>query len=37
LGLYIARKIIEAHGGRVWAQSAGEGKGSQFYVWLPKG
>ncbi len=35
LGLYIARKIIEAHGGRIWAKSQGEGKGSQFCVWVP--
>ncbi len=32
LGLFIAKKIIEDHGGKVWAESAGEGKGSQFYV-----
>ncbi|MFA5935199.1 MAG: ATP-binding protein [Candidatus Paceibacterota bacterium] len=32
LGLYVAKKIIEAHKGRVWAESEGEGKGSQFYV-----
>ena len=35
LGLYIARKIIEAHKGTIWAESAGEGKGSVFYVRLP--
>jgi len=34
LGLYIARKIIEAHGGKIWAESEGEGKGAQFYVEL---
>jgi signal transduction histidine kinase len=33
LGLYIAKQMAEAHkGGRVWAESEGEGKGSQFYV-----
>lgn len=32
LGLYVARKMMEAHKGRVWAESEGEGKGSQFYV-----
>jgi signal transduction histidine kinase len=32
LGLYIARKIIEAHGGRIWASSPGEGKGSEFAI-----
>lgn len=36
LGLYIARKIVEAHGGRIWAESGGEGKGSTFYVILPR-
>ena len=35
LGLFIAKQIIEAHNGRIWAESAGEGKGSQFYVELP--
>ena len=29
LGLYIARGIVEAHGGRIWAQST-QGKGSVF-------
>ena len=32
LGLYIARKIIEAHNGKVWAESAGENKGSTFHI-----
>jgi len=35
LGLYIARKFTEIHGGRVWAESEGEGKGSTFYIELP--
>ncbi|PJE50504.1 MAG: hypothetical protein COV29_03795 [Candidatus Yanofskybacteria bacterium CG10_big_fil_rev_8_21_14_0_10_36_16] len=35
LGLYIAKKMIEAHNGKVWAESEGEGKGSQFHVQLP--
>ncbi len=34
LGLYIARNIIEAHGGRVWFESS-EGRGSTFYFTLP--
>ena len=34
LGLYIAREIVKAHGGEIWAESDGEGKGSGFYVRL---
>jgi signal transduction histidine kinase len=34
-GLYIVKNIIEAHKGRVWAESEGEGKGSRFIVELP--
>jgi signal transduction histidine kinase len=33
-GLYIVKKIVESHKGRVWAESAGRGHGSQFYVEL---
>ncbi|MDP1625046.1 MAG: ATP-binding protein [bacterium] len=36
LGLFIAKDIMNAHGGRIWAESAGEGKGSQFYVEIPE-
>jgi signal transduction histidine kinase len=36
LGLYIARKIAEAHGGKIWAESPGEGKGSTFSVSVPE-
>lgn len=35
LGLYIARRIMEGHGGRIWAESRGRGKGSTFFVSLP--
>jgi PAS domain S-box-containing protein len=35
LGLSIVRHIVEMHGGRVLAESAGEGQGSTFTVRLP--
>lgn len=34
LGLSIARHLVEAHGGRIWAESL-EGKGSTFYFTVP--
>ncbi len=34
LGLYVAKKMIEAHHGRIWAESAGVGKGSSFFIEL---
>ena len=34
LGLYIAKAIVEAHGGRIWAESE-VGKGSKFTFTLP--
>jgi len=34
-GLYSVKLIIEEHKGKVWAESAGEGKGSEFYIELP--
>jgi len=37
LGLYIARSIVEAHGGRIWAESAGPGAGTTVSVVLPYG
>jgi signal transduction histidine kinase len=35
LGLYIAKQIVEAHHGKVWATSPGLKKGSAFIVELP--
>ena len=34
LGLFIAKNIIEAHGGKIWFDSE-EGKGTTFYLTLP--
>jgi signal transduction histidine kinase len=36
LGLFIVQSIIERHGGKVMAESEGEGKGSTFTIQLPK-
>ena len=35
IGLTIARALVEAHGGRIWAESAGDGLGSTFTLTLP--
>jgi len=37
IGLFISKQIVKAHGGKIWAESGGEGKGSVFYVELPMG
>jgi two-component system phosphate regulon sensor histidine kinase PhoR len=36
LGLSISRHLVEAHGGRIWAESM-EGQGSQFHFTIPLG
>jgi signal transduction histidine kinase len=35
LGLFISKSIIEAHGGRIWAENNPDGKGSTFRFSLP--
>ena len=35
LGLFIAQKIIKEHGGNIWAESPGKGKGSSFIFTVP--
>jgi PAS domain S-box-containing protein len=35
LGLYIIRSFVERHGGRIWAESAGEDRGTTVSFWLP--
>jgi signal transduction histidine kinase len=35
MGLYNAKKIIERHKGKLWAESGGEGKGATFIIELP--
>jgi two-component system sensor histidine kinase/response regulator len=35
LGLAFCKLVVDAHGGRIWVQSAGEGKGSAFHFLLP--
>ncbi len=36
IGLTIAKGLVEAQGGKIWAEFDGEGKGSTFKVLLPK-
>jgi len=35
LGLYIAKRFIQMHKGKIWAESKGKGKGSTFHIELP--
>ncbi|MEW6030543.1 MAG: sensor histidine kinase [Chloroflexota bacterium] len=37
IGLTIAKHLVEAHGGRIWVESEGEGRGSRFSFTLPVG
>ncbi|MFX0023234.1 MAG: PAS domain S-box protein, partial [Candidatus Hermodarchaeota archaeon] len=36
LGLYITKKLVELHGGKIWLESEGRNKGSTFYFSIPK-
>jgi len=35
IGLFMATLIIEAHNGKIWAESQGQDKGSSFFIQLP--
>ena len=35
LGLSICKRIVEKHGGKIWAESKGEGKGTTMFFTLP--
>jgi len=35
LGLSLTKRLVEMHGGRIWVESEGEGKGSRFSYTLP--
>jgi len=36
LGLFVSKNIVEAHGGRIWAENNADGKGATFSFVIPK-
>ncbi len=37
IGLSLAKELVEVHGGRIWAESEGPGRGTEVHVVLPRG
>jgi signal transduction histidine kinase len=35
LGLFISKSIVQAHGGKIWAENNADGKGATFSFSLP--
>ncbi len=35
LGLSLSKNLVELHGGKIWAESEGSGKGSAFHIMIP--
>ncbi len=35
IGLYVSKRFVDMHKGKVWVESEGKGKGSTFYIKLP--
>jgi signal transduction histidine kinase len=35
LGLFITKNIVQAHGGRIWAENNADGRGATFFFTLP--